>query len=246
MKKTAIILVFVLCAIAGSFFLYKKDDQKSHAAHTVTLHARPYQPLDGIRKYFGIIEWAGTVPIGTFVRYRFGDDVLGNLERIRFDTPGSSEYEDDPTVQYYHPKGGGAYGARVLPVETLSKEVHSEAKIYYTFGNRSKTSLDDIRQKWQKRGIENEQSMEYILNSTVTAVVTHIREEMCPNAEIHPVSNLPWPMRPKEGEVIRFSSMGICYQHPDGWFYFIFPAYSPSFRDGIQYEKSLKSFGEEK
>tara|TARA_R110002124_G_scaffold123944_1_gene282871 strand:- start:450 stop:1199 length:750 start_codon:yes stop_codon:yes gene_type:complete len=249
MKKTAVILVLVCLAIAGGLFLYKKDDPKSHLAHTVMIYERPYQPLDGIRSYFSEIGWAGTVPIGTFIRHRFGDDVISNLDRIRFDLPDTEGYEVNPTVQYYHPKGGGAYGAKLFAPNTPSKEVLPESTIYYTFGNAyaiSEEKFQQIAQKWQRRGVKNEQTVKVALSTLVTAVVTQVREEMCPVAVTHPVSSLPWPQRPSQDTAIKFETMRVCYQHPDGWYYYIFPAYTPNYTDAIQHEKVLESFGEDK
>lgn len=245
MKKTVIISVFALCAIAGSFFLYVQDNHKSHLAHTVMISGRPYQPLDGLRIYFGHIGYGGHISVKTFVHHRFPMPVLVNLSRIRFDAPGTPEFEMEPELQYFHPKGGGQYGVKTLYDASLHpyKEVLPKSKMIFTFGNKFALTAELKENYVENLKAQFVKNPEWILEvaryNNVTVVVTHIRPEMCPHAEVHDVSLLPWPRKPKASEVVDFEQMNICYEHPDGWFYFIASQFFASYEDVQNYERFL-------
>lgn len=248
MKKTVVIFVLLLCTAATSIFLYKKSEQKSQPAHTVTLHGRPYQPLDTLRKYFGHIGWGGKMSVRDFVQQKFGEQVLSNLHRIRFDAPDTPEFEIEPELQYFHPKGGGKYGIKSFYTSfhphIVAKEVLPESKMYFTFGNKRKLS-EELKQNYieilKANLVHNpENVMKITSDYHVTAIVTHIQPDMCPEAEIHDVSLLPWPQKPNSVEAVTFDQMEMCYKHPDGWFYFITTQFNANHKDVQNYNNLIE------
>jgi hypothetical protein len=254
MKKISAIFVLLLCVVgvgmflhSNGLFLHEKGTQKSHVAHTVIVHDRPYQSLDNLRKYFGIIGWGGITPVKTFLEQKFGDQILNNLHRIRFDAPGTPEIEIEPDLQYFHPKGGGRYGIKyfytALYSHAVDKEVLPKSKFHYTFGNKIKWT-----EEWKKSflrvleryKITNVNAIAFAFDTQVTVVVTYVQPKMCPNAEEHDVSLLPWPRRPQDNQVVEFEAIGKCYKHPEGWYYFITGAFFATDPNYIKsYEKYL-------
>jgi|TARA_R110002124_G_scaffold22631_5_gene85033 hypothetical protein len=225
MKKTALISVLICFAIAGGIFLYKKKEiQQSHATHTTTVYTQPYRPLGHLFEYFTGWSGAATTSLKYIVKTKFNGIAIGNIEKLRFDLPSSSEYQTGIYLQYYHPKGGRGKNFYDIKGGFASKEVLPESKIYYTFGNRLAARKEGL-------GVKQEE----IPNQDVFAIVTHVRPEMCKSSLRHDVNILPWPEKVEDPtNVITFELVAMCFQHPDGWYYYLYPAYTFSYLDVFQ------------
>lgn len=230
MKKTVVIFVLLLSTAGMGVFLYEKSEKKLQPAHTTTIYDQPYKPLGNLIEYFSGWSAASTTSLGYIVKTKFNGIAVGNLEKLRFDLPSSPEYKINPHLQYYHPHGGMGKIFYDIKGGFAAKEVLPESNILYTFGNRLSTRKTGL-------GIQEKE----IPDQDVFAIVTHVRPEMCSSATQHDVNILPWPKKMEvPSEIITFEHVAMCFQHPAGWYYYVWPAYVFTYIDAYENKRSIK------